>query len=128
VRDDAEAALVMNTVNRLLDTLEAGNLPVDEQSEEMAFEGCDLDSRDEIEPAAAASPLFARPQRYREIVMLGNCENVEGGMTLDPIKDPGDIIEAVTGSGMDVKVGPTHQTPAGSLAGVSLICLGGESG
>ena len=65
VRCDAEAALLVNRLDRLLDSAEIWHRFVDEQRQQVALDRRDLDPRHEVESIVARAPRPRAPSALR---------------------------------------------------------------
>ena len=111
MRDDGDAAGLVDEGDGALERLERRDRAVDPQREEVAVDGGHLDARDQLEAPAVTRALvdLARREGATHVVVVGDGDDVEERFALDPVEDRDRVVHAVAVRGVDLEVGATEQ-------------------
>jgi hypothetical protein len=102
MRDEANATLLVDGVDSLLYPAQAQDWLLEVEGDEVAFEGSNLSARNQVEAIAATRPELSGLEGDFEIVVLGDCDDVEVCLLLYVVEDGLYGIDAIAGVGVDV--------------------------
>ena len=123
MRDHREAAGLVDPRDRLFDGLEGRDRLLHPQREHVPLQRGDLDARDQLEAPAFAGALvrLARLKGAAYVVVVGDGDDVEEGVSLDTLEDGQRVVHAVAKGSVHLEVGATEE---GRLRGWIAHCCG----